>query len=261
MKRRSRTLLLAGLALAVAFTVRAGLDGPPEVPYENKPYNGRFTFPRLRFNPIWWGFGPHYWGLDLKWNHDYPRGESHLMKIMAELTTLEVNQGGGNIYRLDDPELFKYPWAYICETGFWNPTDKEAAALRAYLLKGGFLVVDDILDPYPYGRQWQNFVAGMRRVLPEGQLIQLDASHPIFDSFFHLEKLDFKHPNFPELVNPVYYGIFQDNDPAKRLMVVVNYNNDIGEFWEWSDQGFFPIELTNDAYKLGVNYIIYGMTH
>ncbi len=98
------------------------------------------------------------------------------------------------------------------------------------------------------------------RVLPDARLVELEGSHPIFDSFFKIDPTALEHPFF--LVEPpTYYGVFEDNDPSRRLMLIANYNNDIGEFWEWSDTGFIPIELSNEAYKLGVNYIVYGMTH
>lgn len=235
-----------------------------EVPYENFPYNGRFTFVRVKFEPTRWGRGDYQWGLDLKWNHDYPQGERNLMTILDEHTSLNPNRGKGNILGLDEPELFQYPWAYLCEVGFWNPTELEAKNLRTYLLKGGFLVVDDfIAEPRyegVYGWQWANFVEQMRKVLPNHRLVELDVTHPIFNSFFYIETLDFEHPTFPVL-KPIYYGIFENNDPSKRLMVIVNYNHDIGDYWEWSGSSWVPIDISNEAFKLGVNYVIYGMTH
>jgi hypothetical protein len=250
---RSRALGPVVLALGI-LPLAADVPAPPDVPYENVPYNGKFTFARLRFTPSSWGPGGYMWNLDLKWNHDYPRAESHFMKILAETTTIEPNEQG-NILALDDPELFKYPVAYICEVGYWTLTDKEAAGLRAWLLKGGFLIVDDFS-----GRDWINFSSEMARVLPEARLVELTASHPVFDSFFRLETLP-GGGSFRRRFAATYHGIFEDNDPARRLMVVANYNNDIGEFWEWSDTGFVPIDLSNEAYKLGVNYVVYGMTH
>jgi Domain of unknown function (DUF4159) len=248
-------LPLAAAALAAASVLSAVDIGQPNVRYENKPYNGRYTFIRVRFEPTRWGPGNYMWGLDLKWNHDYPRAESHFTKILEELTTLDVNTGGGNILDLDDPELFNYPLAYLCEVGFWRPTDDEARNLRNYLQKGGFLIVDDFAGP-----QWANFEAAMQRVLPGVQLVKLDPSHPVFDSFFRVDVATFHHPyyrGFPATV----LGVFEDNDPRKRLMVVVNYNQDLSEYWEWSDTGWVPIDLTNEAYKFGVDYVIYGMTH
>jgi hypothetical protein len=228
---------------------------PAGVSFENTAYNGRFTFVRIRYEPSRWGPGNYIWGLDLKWNHDYPRAETHFMKILKETTTLDPNLAGGNILALDDPELFKYPVAYLCEPGFWTLDDAEAASLRTYLLKGGFLIVDDFAGP-----QWDNFEAQMRRVMPGSRMVELEPTHPVFDSFFRVDPRGFHHPYFRGAPSQ-FLGIFEDDDPGKRLMVVVNYNQDLSEYWEWSDTGFIPIELSNEAYKLGVDYVIYGMTH
>lgn len=246
---------LVAAVLSAATALGATDVGQPQVRYENRPYNGRFTFIRVKFEPTRWGPGNYTWGLDLKWNHDYPRGETHFTKILSELTTLDVNTGGGNILDLDDPEIFNYPLLYLCEVGFWQPTDKEAANLRAHLRKGGFLIIDDFAGP-----QWSNFEQAMRRVLPGAQLVTLDASHPVFDSFFRVDVRTFHHPYFRGFPATVL-GIFEDNDPSKRLMVVINYNQDLSEYWEWSDTNWVPIDLANEAYKFGVDYVIYGMTH
>jgi hypothetical protein len=250
-------LSVPGLLLLGAATVLPAGDGygPPPVPYKNTPYNGRFTFVRVRFNPSDWGPGRYMWGLDLKWNHDYPRAEVHFMKMLQELTTLNPNLEGGNILALDDPELFKYPVAYLCEPGFWTLGDAEIAGLRAYLLKGGFLIVDDFAGPH-----WGNFAEQVRKVLPAGRLVEVENSHAVFDSFFRVEDpRAFPHPYFR--TTPSYLGVFEDNDPAKRLMMIVNYNQDVSEYWEWSDINYAPIAYSNEAYKLGIDYVIYGMTH
>jgi hypothetical protein len=100
----------------------------------------------------------------------------------------------------------------------------------------------------------------MQRVLPGARFFEMDKADPIFHSFFEIKFLD----SFPQAYNdgkPIFRGIYEDNDPHKRLMVIVNYNTDISQFWEWSGRGFRPVDDTNEAYKLGVNYLIYGMTH
>jgi len=100
----------------------------------------------------------------------------------------------------------------------------------------------------------------MKRVIPGAEFVELDESHGIFDSFFRIESLkDLVSPTFA--VVPAYFGLYEANDPDRRLMVIANYNNDIGEYWEYSGTGWYPIDLSNDAYKLGVNYVIYAMTH
>ena len=224
--------------------------------YDNYAYSDRFTFARIRFEPPRYRRGPFYWGLDLKWNHDYPWGEENFTRILGEYTSLTLNEGGGDIYSLNEAALFKRPFAYLCEVGFWNPSAQEAENLRAWLLKGGFLVVDDFVQ----SRQLDNFLFQMERVLPDYTAVELDVSHPVFDSFFHIETLDFEHIGRPDLV-PVYYGYFENNDPDQRLMVIANYNHDIGDYWEWSGNAYWPVDLTNEAFKLGVNYVIYGMIH
>jgi hypothetical protein len=188
------------------------------------------------------------------WSHDYPRADLHLSRLLSELTNIEANTASTNVFTLDDPELFRHPISYLSEPGFWTMSDEEADRLRSYLLKGGFLIFDDFeLE------QWHNFEAQMKRVLPEHRLVEIDVDHPIFQSFFEMKTITFPHPLVP--VSPTYYGIFEDDDPSKRLMVIVNYNNDVAEYWEWSDQGWFPIDITNEAYKLGINYMIYALTH
>ncbi len=225
--------------------------------YENRPYDDRFTFARVRFEPPRYSRSRQfYWGLDLKWNHDYPWGEENFSRILAEYTSLSVTEGVGDIWSLNDAELFRRPFAYLCEVGFWHPSDQEAENLRAWLLKGGFLVVDDFFGP----RTLDNFLEAMEKVLPGYDAVELDETHPVFDSFFHIETLEFEHPGLPHLV-PRYYAFFEENDPDRRLMVIANHNHDIGDYWEWSGNDYWPVSLTNEAFKIGVNYVIYGMTH
>ena len=211
------------------------------------PYDGRFTFARIRFEQstdVW----------DQKWAHDYPRGEANFMQILREITSLRPTMNGGTVLTLDDPDLFKFPIAYLCEPGFWEPTDVEVTALRTYLQKGGFIIFDDFA-----ANHWYNFEAQMRKVLPDARPVRLDTSHPIFDSFFRITTLEYAHPNYG--MRSEFLGIYEDNDPSKRLVAIINYNNDIGDYWEFSDEGRFPVDLSNTAYKLGVNYVMYAMTH
>ena len=142
----------------------------------NPKYDGRFTFVRLRY-----GAPTAYVSQALPWSHDYPRGEQHFMKILDELSYLNPHTEETSIYGLDDPDLFKYPIAYLCEPGAWDMTEQEAATFRAYMQKGGFLIVDDFRFFH-----WPNFELQMRRVLPQAQFVDLDATHPIFHTFSRL---------------------------------------------------------------------------
>jgi hypothetical protein len=224
----------------------------------NVPYDGRFTFARIKYATAPGGYW--YQGMP-SWSHGYPVSEDNLLRIMNEVTLLRGRVDGFNVFALDDPELFKYPLAYIIEVGWWTLTDSEAGALRAYLAKGGFVIVDDFKTPnFNGGGGWELFEANMRRVLPGARFFDMQPTHPIFHSFFEIHSLR----DFPQAYNagdPVFRGLYEDNDPDKRLQMIVNYNTDISQYWEWSGRGLRPFDETNEAYKLGVNYVMYGMTH
>ncbi len=227
---------------------------------KNVPYDGRFTFLRVRYRPA---PGGNWAGGRPSWVHGYPLAEQNLMRIMKEVSMLDAHVDDMNVVTLDDPALFRYPIAYIIEVGWWTLTDREASALRDYLLKGGFLIVDDFKVEgwrgLP-GGGWDPFEENVKRVLPGAKFFDMDPRHPIFHSFFEIETLD----DFPQAYTygkAVFRGVYEDNDPNKRLLMIVNYNTDISQYWEWSGRGLRPFDDTNEAYKLGVNYLIYGMTH
>lgn len=244
--------LLVSVVVGLAALVVAAPLPADEYDFGNTPYDGRFVFVRLRYEM---GFSSGFFQRDLPWAHDYPLAERNLSKILEAVTSLDpyLGRNGGNVLTLDDPELHKFPFAYMSEPGFWTLTEAEARGLRAYLQKGGFLVFDDFT-----GDHWFNFERQLRRVLPDARPIELDITHPIFHAFFGIETLEM-HEMYGLPVR--FFGVFEDNDPTRRLMMVVNYNNDIGEYWEYSDTGYYPVDLTNDSYEFGVNYVIYALTH
>jgi hypothetical protein len=217
----------------------------------NLPYDGQFTFVRMSY-PV--GFGGGRQGPP--WSHDYPVGEAHFMSILTGVSNVRGHRDGSNVLAFDDPEMFKYPVIYLVEPGYWDLGDAEAAALRDYLMKGGFLIVDD----FP-SWAWPNFEAQMSRVLPRGQWRDLAVDHPIWHSFFEIASLDLPPP-YPELgPQALYRALFEENDPAKRMYVVANYQTDISEYWEFSETGAYIVDQSNEAYKFGVNEFIYGITH
>ena len=194
-------------------------------------------------------------GREPMWAHDYPRAETNFLRIMQELTSVPTAPEYHLVLDADDPELFRYPLAYIVEVGYWHPTDAEVEALRTWLLKGGFLIVDDFRGDY----ELDNLQAQLRRVLPEGNMVLVADADEIFDSFFRITPREVVPPygGLPSF----WYGIYEDNDPTKRLQVIINANNDMAEYWEYSDYGYYPIDLSNEAYKPGVNYVVYALTH
>ena len=246
---------MRGRLIIAALIMAAAAGGITAVARATDPNAGRseFTLARLRWGADLRGYGR---GFGAAWNHDYPRAEQHLSLIIKDITFADIKTDAEVIVSLDDPELFNYPIALMWEPGFWNLTDKEAEAFRAYLLKGGFAIFED----FDGAEQWRVFESQMRRVLPDGRLVKLEKTHPIFDSFFRIKDIDaILHPMYG--LKPSYYGIFEDNSPSGRLMVVANFDNDVPEYWEWSGQGLFPFDSSNEAYKLGVNYVIYAATH
>jgi len=214
----------------------------------NVRYDGRFVFIRMSYP--WAGRGAAYW------SHDYPTGEYHFLKILAAVSNVSTHQQESSIMSFSDPELMKFPVAYLCEPGPWQMSDSDVQNLRAFLQKGGFLIVDD----FPRDA-WGNFEMQMGRVFPENRWIQLDAKHQIFHSFFEINDISHIPIPYNRGGNPEFWGLFEDNDPSKRLMVVVNYMNDISEFWEWSDSGTYMVSDSNEAYKIGVNEFLYGIMH
>ena len=127
---------------------------------------------------------------------------------------------------------------------------------QTYLAKGGFLIFDDFVN-----QAWYNFEAQMNRVFPKAIWYEMTPEHPIFHSFYDINNLDVIPQYFQNYGKPIFRGLYEDNDPKKRLIAIANYNTDLSEFWEFADAGYRAIEDTNEAFKLGVNYIIYGITH
>jgi len=253
-------------AAGTAFAQRFLFDNTGYEPQtRNVPYDGKFTFARIRYTT---GPGGYYYRGLPAWAHGYvpdqrrggDRAEINLMKILKEVSYLDPHVQETNVVRLDEPELFKYPVAYMTEAGFWELNDKEAAGLRAYLLKGGFVIFDDFRSDFRGGGGWTNFETNMHRVLPEARFLPMDPKMPVYDSFFKIESFEII-PQSYDRGRVELFGLFEDNDPTKRLMVIANHNTDISDFWEFSATGFRPIDESNEAYKLGVNYIMYGMTH
>ena len=197
-RRVALVLLLVSFAGAVTLAQRGRNRRSSQLDVEvqgNTPYDGRFTFVRLRYDSDFGG-GFRRGGGPL-WAHDYPDGEVHFSKILEELTLLEIRTDGSNILTLDDPELFKYPIAYMAEPGGWGVTETEATAFRSYLLKGGFAIFDDFR-----GGDWDNLQYQMRAVLPEATWFQLDGTSRVFHSFFEID-----HPENADAPSDVWAGV------------------------------------------------------
>jgi hypothetical protein len=248
--RRRRGLQVLAALLAAALPLVAAAQGGFGFLFRerNAPYDGRLALMRVRYQ--------EYPG----WAYDYPAMERNLAQVLHDITTIRPNLEAADVVDADDPRLFRYPLAYLSEPGYWFPTPGEAEGLRKYIEKGGFLIVDDFHFP----NEWAVFEAAMRRVLPAAKIARLDASHPIYNNFFAIQSLEVPYPGTagPRALMGEFFGIYEDNDPRRRLMVVINYNMDLGDYLEWSNdpRSRYSLVPTNEAYKFLINYVLYGLS-
>jgi hypothetical protein len=244
--------VFAVAAVLLAVWWRAGAqDQPPVSP-------SKFTLARIRYSTADFGafgsFGRRRRGWMPPWSHDYPTSEKNFSKILAEVSRIDTNEDG-HIVSFDSEEVFRYPIAYLCEVGYLDLNEDERHNMGEYLLRGGFLIVDDFRGE----RALENFKEQLRLVFPDRALEELPRSHPIFTCFYDVSNLYLPPPPiYRQSEVPQYFGM---SDDRGRLMMVVDYNNDISEYWEWTGDPFFPISDTNEAYKYGVNYVMYALTH
>ena len=254
-KKMSRTVrILVGALVSSALAlpvVAAGQDFfrrflPARMPAVQ--YDSHFAFTRIRYGTRVGGNGG--------WEHDYPTADKNFSAILDYITNMRVHLDGSNILDLEDPRIFENPVIYMSEPGYWTTDELEARNLRTYLLKGGFIIFDD----FDGDAEWRNLVTQMKVVLPEHDFIRLDVTHPIFQSFYGLKSLNIPHPMLPG-IEPVFLGLFDNNRQSGRMLAIANWNNDIGDYWEWSAEGLYGEASTADAYRLGVDLLVYEMTH
>lgn len=232
-------------------------------PIHNIKYDGKFTFARLAYTgqP-----GNCYYRGEPSWAHGYGytqsgTAESNLMKIMQSVSRMRAHVDATNVLRIDDPELCKYPVAFLVEAGYLDLSDREVKGLHDYLTKGGFLIIDDSREDYGRGQSgWANLVGQMALVLPGLHPIDVTPSHPIFHAFYEISSFDIV-PQYYDPGRPIFRAIFANNDPTQRMLVMINFNTDVSNFWEFSASGFTLVDESNQAYKLGVNYLMYALTH
>ena len=219
-----------------------------------------FHFARLAFG----AYGHRYGGgRGEPWLRDWPEADYHFVQGVRRLTRIDA-AGNSRQVSLTDDELFDYPVIYAVKVGFWRLSKVEAARLREYLLRGGFLIVDDFHGPY----EWAEFAASMRRVFWDRPITEIPGDDEIFHVLYDLDQrvqipgrqavlsgVTWEHP----LGVPAHWrGVYDDDG---RVLVAINFNMDLGDAWEHADDGFYPEPLTALAYRFGVNYIIYSMTH
>jgi len=200
----------------------------------------------------------------MSWTVDYPKADRQfLMGVTRILQHLDASPDEHPL-RLDDPELGRFPFLYAVEVGYMYLSEPEVRGLRRYLLAGGFLVVDDFWGT----AEWANFESQIKQVLPEYEVVEMPLEHPLFHAFYDVKKI-LQVPNVGQAIRggptwerdgyvPHCRGIF---DEKGRLMVVINWNTDLGDAWEWAEQPLYPLQYSTYAYEMGINFIMYAMSH
>jgi hypothetical protein len=202
------------------------------------------------------------------WLVDWPAADNHFTLGIGRLTRIDT--GDPRHLRLTDPKLFDYPWIYATQTGWWNLSDAETARLREYLLRGGYLVVDDMWEV----QAWEIFRETMNRVFPNKPITDLAQSDSVMHLVYDIAPKDLtfipgsRHLRRgydgsvtvvqPPGTQPAWRAMYDDKD---RMVVAVNFNTDVGDAWEFADIPYYPEAMTRLAYRYGINYIVYAMTH
>ena len=273
---RLRTVVLAGfLSLSMWAVAEAFQAKPPRIPpleellaRQNAPVpipedfdeKTEWAFARVKYPSIRWKWGD----LGAKdWEIDSPKAERTFVQGVRRLTRLHA-RSMEEIVTLDDDKVYNWPWIYAVETGHWDLTDAECAKLRDYLLRGGFLMTDDFHGTV----EWSTFIASMNRVFPDRPIVDIQNQDAIFHVLYDLDER-FQVPGIQYWVpghtvyekdgfEPKWRAIYDDKG---RIMVAICHNMDLGDAWEWSDHPAYPERYASLAYRIGVNYIIYSMTH
>jgi hypothetical protein len=223
--------------------------------------HAEFNFARLAFST-----GGHIGrGRQEPWLRDWPEAEEHFLQGLRRLTRIDAGRESGFVeLGARDDALFDHPVIYGVKVGFWDLDVHEATRLREYLNRGGFLIVDDFHGPY----EWEVFQTSMQRVFGNRPIVDIDDQSEIFHVLYDLDQsvqipgvqavwqgVTWEHP---QGVPARWRGVYDDDG---RLMVAINFNMDLGDAWEHADDAFYPEPLTALAYRFGVNYLLYAMTH
>ncbi len=247
-----RTILAVTAFLSLVAWASVSRDGLRYRSDGNKP---EFTFTRLIYRGHGWRGS--------SWAVDYPKADIQFLYGLRKLSDFTFVNSEQQALPIDDPGIFEYPFVYAVEVGYMQLSAQEAAHLREYLLRGGFLVVDDFHGEY----EWRNFYRQIKKVFPEYEPFDLPPDHPIFHCYYDIDDL-IQVPGLQYVYSGQtwekggfkqrYMGI---EDETGRLMVMINHNVDLGDAWEWAEQEVYPRRYADLAFRLGINYIIYAMTH
>jgi hypothetical protein len=258
MSRFSFSLMLILFVIPRAYAQLA----PTEIEYDP---GGEFNFVRVQFDTYagGGGFGGFFGGGGSPWSIDFPDADLNFLRGVSRLTNIRVMRDP-IVLRFDDDRIFDYPFLYMLEVGQGGGillSPKETENLREYLLRGGFLLIDDFWGQ----RQWDNFYASFSQVFPDREIVELPYDHEIFRTYYDLDgpamipalgRTDERGEQGIDVASN--HAILDDNG---RIMVLINWNSDMGDGWEHTYHPYYPTRYANTAYQLGINYLIYSLTH
>lgn len=234
----------------------------PLVPPTSVPQRPDYEWHEFYFTRAIYSSGGYGWGRGGRsWAIDFPKSDRQFVTVLKRLTNLDAFDWD-NAVRLDHPLLRRFPFLYALEVGYMSLTEPEIEGLRDYLKAGGFLVIDDFWG----SREWAQFEYQMGLVFPTNPIIDLDLDHPVFNTFYEIDEI-LQVPAYGRWRGgtherdgyvPYVKGI-QDDDG--RLMVIINWNTDLGDAWEWAEQPDYPLQYSTFAFQMGVNMIVYAMSH
>ncbi len=232
------------------FEMQTPVDDPPGAWEETE-----FAFARLRYRAAFRGGGYARWGIDAN------RADRHFLQGLRRLTRVHA-RSVEQIVDIDSDEIYDWPWLYAVAAGDWVLSDTQARRLRQYLDRGGFLMVDDFHAEW----EWSSFMDGLTRIFPNARVVEIADDDPIFHTVYDLSK----RTRIPG-ANVVYSGGVERGgtvphwravlDDSGRVQVAICFNMDVGDAWEFADSPQYPEQYASLAYRLGVNYVIYAMTH
>ncbi len=256
-------LVLSTAALAAQFGGRFQRFGFPslENPYGNLDSKHEFAWSRLQYTPLGGAFGFRYGG---NWSRDYPKADIDFLAALRRLTRVDA-RSYQQVVNLNTDDIFNYPFVYAVQVASWTFTEEQAKRMREYLLKGGFLMVDDF-----HGTQdWESFLRGMRMILPADgyPITDLDDSDELFHVLYDIGKR-FQVPGEQYVQTgrtyekdgyvPKWRAI---RDDKGRVIVAICHNMHLGDAWEWSDSPEYPEPFAAMAFRVGIDYVMYSMTH
>jgi hypothetical protein len=200
-----------------------------------------------------WRFGTNGAIGHMGWSHNYPSSDENLNEFIENATGIDIELASYRIVELGSSEVFDYPFAYVSEPGEMELTDQEVANLREFVDRGGFVLIDDFDGPW----QFETMRSQLQRAFPERPFLTLTTDHGVFNVLFSLPDLERMAPYVPggEIT---YYGMQNDRGD---LAVAAGHNNDLANFWDWYDEAYSPLEPAADAFRLGINFVIWSMTH